>query len=62
MIGKTYTESECKAMLNKDLNTVAGKLTRTSKSIYRKQRAALFTRSSTTLVLAISEHRRFFAK
>ncbi|EBL0153179.1 lysozyme [Salmonella enterica] len=23
MIGKTYTESECKAMLNKDLNTVA---------------------------------------
>lgn len=29
---------------------------------YRKQRAALFTRSSTTWVLAISEHRRFFAK
>ncbi|HCJ3996386.1 TPA: lysozyme [Salmonella enterica] len=23
MIGKTYTESECKALLNKDLNTVA---------------------------------------
>ncbi|RFV38292.1 glycoside hydrolase family protein, partial [Salmonella enterica] len=23
MIGKTYTESQCKALLNKDLNTVA---------------------------------------
>ncbi|GDT93439.1 hypothetical protein BvCmsSINP043_00776 [Escherichia coli] len=29
---------------------------------YRKQRAALFTHSFTTWVLAISEHRRFFAK
>ncbi len=39
---KTYTKAECKALLNKDLATVADKLTRTSKSIYRKQRAALF--------------------
>ncbi|AXI36258.1 hypothetical protein FORC64_3361 [Escherichia coli] len=29
---------------------------------YRKQRAALFTRSFTTWALAISEHRRFFVK
>ncbi|EHU20226.1 lysozyme [Escherichia coli DEC1E] len=62
MPGKTYTEAECKALLNKDLATVADKLTRTSTSIYRKQRAALFTRSFTTWALAISEHRRFFAK
>lgn len=26
MIGKTYTESQCKALLNKDLNTVAGQI------------------------------------
>ncbi|CAD5354810.1 Lysozyme [Enterobacter cancerogenus] len=26
MLGKTYTESECRALLNKDLNTVARKI------------------------------------
>lgn len=62
MLGKTYTKAECKALLNKDLATVMNKLTRISKSIYRKQRAALFTHSFTTWVLAILEHRRFFAK
>ncbi len=40
MLGKTYTEAECKALLNKDLPRLPDKLTRTSKSIYRKQRAA----------------------
>ncbi|EIQ02194.1 putative lysozyme from lambdoid prophage DLP12 [Shigella flexneri K-1770] len=62
MLGKTYTEAECKALLNKTLPLSPDKLTRTSKSIYRKQRAALFTRSFTTWALAISEHRCFFAK
>ncbi|EII35832.1 endolysin domain protein [Escherichia coli 4.0967] len=62
MPGKTYTEAECKALLIKTLPRSPGKLTRTSTSIYRKQRAALFTRSFTTWALAISEHRRFFAK
>ena len=62
MLGKTYTKAECKALLNKDLATVARQINPYIKSIYRKQRAALFTHSFTTWVLAISEHRRFFAK
>ena len=60
MLGKTYTKAECKALLNKDLATVARQI-----NPYIKvdiQCAALFTHSFTTWVLAISEHRRFFAK
>ncbi len=32
MLGKTYTEAECRALLNKDLNTVASRSTLTSKT------------------------------
>ena len=62
MLGKTYTEAECKALLNKDLATVAGQINPYIKVDIPETTRGACTRSSTTWVLAISEHRRFFAK
>ncbi len=62
MLGKTYTEAECKALLNKDLATVARQINPYIKvDIPETTRGALYSFVYNVEVLAISEHRRFFA-
>ncbi|MCY9497478.1 glycoside hydrolase family protein [Escherichia coli] len=51
MLGKTYTKAECKALLNKDLATVARQINPYIKVDIPETRAALFTHSFTTWVL-----------
>lgn len=48
MLGKTYTEAECRALLNKDLNTVAWQINPYIKNRSQKQCVGLCTHSPIT--------------
>lgn len=62
MLGKTYTEAECRALLNKDLNTVARQINPYIKNRSQKQCVGLCTHSPITSVPGTSRPPHCFAK
>lgn len=62
MLGKKYTEAECRALLSKDLNSVSRQIDPYIQKPIPKQCVGRFTHSRITSALAISRPPRFCAK